>query len=350
MILIESIREADDGIAQLFEELYDPALLIDIEQGLIVGANAAASRFLGYSAEELVRMSPADIHPHEIPRLDAFLLSVRRHGRWMANTLSCRAKGGCLLPAQARATQVRIRGRPYVMAVVRDRREEELAELGRSVRKLTHDLRNTMVASRLMSNRLRRHDNPRVRQSAEIITRSIDRAVGICQRALELGSADENQPRRVSFPLSDMVGELEAAIGPGETVTATLEAPSADSVSVHADFDQVYRILMNLVRNAIAAGSERIRIRGSTESGSAEIRIEDDGPGLPEPLREAPFAEKATSQGEASGLGLAIAWELARINAGDLELLETDASGTVFLLRLPAAQDVPDASATATAT
>lgn len=46
-----------------------------------------------------------------------------------------------------------------MLAIVHDRRDAELAELGRSIRKLTHDLRNTMVSSRLMSDRLRRDEH-----------------------------------------------------------------------------------------------------------------------------------------------------------------------------------------------
>ena len=174
MILIDSSEP--DSLAAVFEELYDPAFLIDPDQGCFVGANPAALRFLGYEPDELAALTPADIHPHEIPRLEAFLQSVRRNSRWASDELSCRPKSGALIPAQVRASVVRIDGYEYVLAIFRDRREEELAELGRSLRRLTHDLRNTMVASRVMSDRMRQHSDPMVQRSAELITRSVDRA------------------------------------------------------------------------------------------------------------------------------------------------------------------------------
>jgi len=332
MILIDSLGPARESIVKLFEELYDPALLIDPEKGVFVGANSAACEFLGYSPEELAALSPTEIHPHEIPRLDAFLVAVREQGRWKADDLSCRTKLGDLVPAQVRATLVHISDREYVLSVVHDRREAELAELGRSIRKLTHDLRNTMVSSRLMSDRLRRHEDPLVRQSADLIARSVDRAVRMCQQTLEVGSAKEGRPRRERFLLSDLMDDLNAAIGPGEVARVEMESPNAEEIELDADFDQVFRILMNLIRNAITADSRHIRVVGFREDGQTVIDCEDDGPGLPESVQGCLFAEKGAGS---SGLGLAIAWELARNHGGDLTLRETGPTGTVFRVVLP---------------
>lgn len=342
MIRIESDGSATDSVVRLFEEMYDPALLIDPAHGNIVGANEAACQFLGYSAEEFAALSPAEIHPHEIPRLDAFLFNVQQQGRWIADDLSCRTKSGGLLPAQVRASLVRIAGHPYVLAIVHDRRDAELAELGRSIRKLTHDLRNTMVSSRLMSDRLRRHEDPRVQQSAEIIARSIDRAVRMCQQTLTIGSARENKPNRERFLLEDLIAELHVAIGPEEVAGVHLHAIGSGSVELDADFDQVFRILMNLIRNAIAAGSSRITIQGTTSDDVSVIDCHDDGPGLPESIQGCLFSEKPQVGSVGAGLGLSIAWELARNHGGDLTLLETGPKGTAFRLVLPSRSNDPE--------
>ncbi len=343
MLLLEATSNNRDSVAQLFEELYDPALLIDADSGDIIGANTAACLFLGYSAEEFASLSPADIHPHEIPRLEAFLFAIQSHGRWVADDLSCRAKNGALIPAQVRASRIHIGGRTYILSIVHDRRDAELAELGRSIRKLTHDLRNTMVSSRLMSDRLRRHDDPLVRQSAEIIARSIDRAVRMCQRTLEVGSAAEGRPRRERFMLADVISEVHAAIGPEEATGARLDATEAATVALDADFDQVFRILMNLIRNALAAGATRIEVSGSNAAEGTVIDIRDNGPGLTNSVLNSLFSEKTTTaQGGGAGLGLAIAWELARNHHGDLTLLETGPEGTTFRLVLPTVGATPD--------
>jgi PAS domain S-box-containing protein len=338
-------QSAPTGAEQVFEDLYDPAFLIDPEQGRFVGANAAACAFLGYGSEELLNLTPADIHPHEIPRLDAFLEAVREHSRWSTNDLACRARDGMLIPAQVRASLVRLEGRDYIAAIVRDRREEELAELGRSIRKLAHDLRNTMVSSRLMSDRLRRHDDPLVQRSAELIARSVDRAVRMCQDALDAGTSAEKSPQLERFRLDDVSKEVIAAIGPEEAVGATLEAPGLEHVSVEADFDQLFRILLNLVRNSLGAGARHVRLTAAQTGDIIAIDVTDDGPGIPADKREHLFEDRPHRPGEdGAGLGLAIARELATNHSGDLELVSTGPEGTTFRISLPASQPLSQAA------
>ncbi len=335
-MLLDPVANAPRGAEQVFEELYDPAFLIDPQEGRFIGANMAASRFLGYDTEELRRLTPSDVHPHEIPRLDAFLDAVTRNSRWSTDELSCRSKDGGLIPAQVRASLITLEGRSYILAIVRDRREEQLAELGRSIRKLTHDLRNTMVASRLMGDRLKHHDDPLVQRSAELISRSVNRAVRMCEEALSAGTSRERAPHRERFPLRDAVDEVIAAIGPEDVAGAALRTRGIDAVNLDADFDQVFRILLNLVRNALAAGAGHIEIGAEKHAGDTAIDVADDGPGVPESIQRQLFSEKPSRAGrEGVGLGLAIAWELACNHGGRIELCRTGPHGTVFRVVLP---------------
>jgi hypothetical protein len=335
-MLLDPAADAPRGAEQVFEELYDPAFLIDPEEGRFIGANVAASAFLGYDPEELRQLTPADIHPHEIPRLDAFLDAVSRNRRWSTDELACRSKDGGLIPAQVRASLVTLDGRSYILAIVRDRREEQLAELGRSIRKLTHDLRNTMVASRMMGDRLRQHEDPMVQRSAELISRSVNRAVRMCEAALSAGTSEERAPQRERFPLGDAVDEVVAAIGPEQSAQVTLAAHDIEGIDLDADFDQVFRILMNMVRNALAAGAERIEIAAERGTQGVTIEIADDGPGLPDSVQRQLFSEKsARGTRTGAGLGLAIAWELASNHGGRIDLHRTGADGTAFRVSIP---------------
>ena len=113
---------------------------------------------------------------------------------------------------------------------------------------------------------------------------------------------------------------------------------------VTADPDQLHRILVNLLRNARQAiehqtgrtGPGRVEVSLETVGGASLIRISDDGPGVPERIRERLFQPFAGSgRPDSTGLGLAIARELAQGHGGDLTLSVTGAEGTVFELRLP---------------
>ncbi len=98
------------------------------------------------------------------------------------------------------------------------------------------------------------------------------------------------------------------------------------------------QILSNLVANALeAVPSEggRIGVHCSSGSGFVTIRVEDNGPGIPEGLRDSLFAPYTTGRASGTGLGLFLARRMAEELGGSL-ILDTAGGGTAFLLRLPA--------------
>jgi signal transduction histidine kinase len=138
--------------------------------------------------------------------------------------------------------------------------------------------------------------------------------------------------------LAEDVAEGEGLAGEGP-VTCLIEVPEA--LVIHADYDQLFRVLSNLVRNARQA-IEATGTEGSIEISAGEsasewwIRVGDTGPGLPEKAREHLFeAFQGGARKGGIGLGLAIAAELIRGHGGRLELARSDADGTEFLVHLP---------------
>ena len=116
-------------------------------------------------------------------------------------------------------------------------------------------------------------------------------------------------------------------------------------LTVHADPDQLHRVLVNLMRNArqaIEGDATRvgrkggIKVSAADEGGTTVIRVADNGPGIPPRLSDQlfePFVSGRSSDG--TGLGLTISRELAVSHGGDLRLLGTGPEGTTFELRLP---------------
>jgi hypothetical protein len=321
--------------AELLAENFDPAVLIDAASGRFVAANGAAREMLGFSDAELAGMTPADIHPHEIARLEGFMAKVRREGRWSSDELSCRTRDGRTVPALLRARMLECTGGDAVLVVIRDQRERQLAELGTTVRHLTHDLKNTLATAQLMCDRLASHEDNRVRLSSESMARALERALDLCRQAGQAGRAGLRAPDRERFLLADVVEELAAtAVGP-DGGAAALEATAFDDVLLDADFDQTYRILLNLVRNAFDAGARDVRIWGRNAGDSAVIEVEDDGPGLPEAVATRIGRDQVSGTEGGSGLGLRICHELCRNHGGTLEVAQTGPEGTRFRVTLP---------------
>lgn len=320
---------------ELFDGMQDPALLLDGQSGRISAANRAAARLLEYPQSDLVGMYAADIHPHELPRLQEFLGEVLKNGAWLRDDLSCRTRSGSFVPAEVRSTAFSGGQGDTILAILRDLRGEQLAEVGQSVRKLVHDLRNALATAQLLSDRLQGHADPQVQAGADVMSRSLERALDLCQQTLKAGRSEEHHPERTRFLLDDVVEEIEAtAILPGN-IGAQLRFTGGSGTLLDADFDQVYRILLNLARNASDAGARIIEIIGEREQDAAVITIADDGPGLPQIIIDRLDEEKDGSSAGGTGLGLMIASELARGHGGALSVTQTGPEGTRFTLRIP---------------
>lgn len=222
------------------------------------------------------------------------------------------------------------------------RQRERLATLGTAVAKINHDLRGILSTASLLSERLTESADPEVRRVTPRLVASLDRAVELCSQTLSFtrdGVLPLSPARTDLHRLVEEVGaEVLATARPdGGRVEAdwTNEVPAGTLAQV--DAAQLGRALVNLGRNAVQAGADRVRI--SVQTGLADrltLTVADNGPGLPPRAREnlfQPFAGSARAGGV--GLGLAIARELLRAHGGDLRLVESNAAGTAFALDIP---------------
>jgi signal transduction histidine kinase len=96
-------------------------------------------------------------------------------------------------------------------------------------------------------------------------------------------------------------------------------------------------VLANLVANAIEASpaATRIAIEAQSTNGRVDFMVRDSGPGLPDTVRAALFRPVRSGKRGGGGVGLAISYRLAKHAAGDLQLVRSDAQGTVFRLNVP---------------
>lgn len=224
------------------------------------------------------------------------------------------------------------------------KQKERLAQLGSAVARISHDLRNILATAQIIADRLEASDDPMVRRTAPKLVGSLGRAVGLCESTLAFGKAEETAPVLTLIRLADLVRDvvdsetLAASQSPVEIVTDV-----APDLRIDVDQAQMYRVLSNLIRNARqaieatgAAGTVRLAA-GQGEDGWW-LTVSDNGPGLPEKARENLFrAFQGGARKGGTGLGLAIASELVRGHGGKLELVRSDATGTLFRMSFPRA-------------
>jgi PAS domain S-box-containing protein len=124
-----ALWESEERFRKIFEHSNDAIYLIDPESKAVIDANPSASRMLGYDRAELLKLTVADIHPHEMPQMTAFAQSVFMNGRGWTNELSCITKTGEAVPAEISASLVEIGGYTCMIALVRDTSERRQAEM-----------------------------------------------------------------------------------------------------------------------------------------------------------------------------------------------------------------------------
>ncbi len=169
--------------------------------------------------------------------------------------------------------------------------KSRLAALGLAVSKINHDLRNLLASSQLISDQLASVPDPRVQRFAPKLMRSLERAIAFCQSTLSYGRAQEAAARPPHDP--DRAGGRRGArvrrTGRG-CVDRLDQRDRARASPIDADPDQLFRVLLNLVRNAAQALEGRpasdaaicqIRITGRREGSVAIIEVSDTGPGVP---------------------------------------------------------------------
>ena len=222
--------------------------------------------------------------------------------------------------------------------------KSRLAALGLAVSKINHDLRNLLTTAHLFSDRLARLPDPHVQRFAPKLMRALERAVAFCESTLSYGRVQETPPDRRMTAFEPLVAEVRETLGlEGEGPVRWIGAVER-GLMVDADPDQLFRVLLNLSRNAVQAlesraardpGRDQVRITGRREGAVVVIEVSDTGPGIPEQARAHLFeAFQGSTRSGGAGLGLAIAAELVGAHGGEIRLVE-GTIGATFRVTIP---------------
>jgi len=218
------------------------------------------------------------------------------------------------------------------------RQKARLAALGTAVARIQHDLRNILANAQLTSDRLAASEDPVVKRLVPVLVASIDRAVALATNTLKYGRAEEPAPRRSTVALRALFDEVSQSIT-RDSACIAFDNRIAPGLEIDVDRDQMFRIVLNLLRNAadaLALQGGRILASALQTDQRVEIEIADNGAGISEAVLGRlfqPFASTARVGG--SGLGLVIARDLVRAHGGDLQLVSTSSSGTIFRITIP---------------
>ena len=217
---------------------------------------------------------------------------------------------------------------------------------------IVHDLKNPLSAIQMGLELLgERDDNSPMAQDQLHRLRDTAHYMGrMIQNILDLGRAEqvglELRRTRISLPLwlPRLLKEVES-LARSRDHRLTWDCPAG--LEVEADQEFLQRLLLNFLDNALKfspAGSHTQVVARSTDSG-VRVEVRDQGPGIPEPMREQIFGrffrldEGGPDLRSGSGLGLAFCRLVAEAHGGRIWVEDNTPKGSVFVLELPRTQD-----------
>jgi len=222
--------------------------------------------------------------------------------------------------------------------------KSHLAALGLAVSKINHDLRNLLASAQLFSDRLLRVADPNVQRFAPKLMASLERAIAFCQSTLSYGQVREPAPDRRAVPVEPLIDDVRDTLGLGPESAVRFVVAVERNLRVDADPDQLFRVILNLARNALQAlearapndpGRDQLRVTGQREGAVVVIEVSDTGPGVNDRARAHLFeAFQGSTRPGGSGLGLAIAAELVRAHGGEIRLVD-GTIGATFRIIIP---------------
>jgi two-component system nitrogen regulation sensor histidine kinase GlnL len=321
----------DTGVLELDEQ----SRILQMNQAAEVCLGAGRDRLLGSSLQQIVFV------PEELTRA----IEATRQDRNRRHLRECHMAGGLYECTIQSIPESHVLVELYDMKMEQQllqlqQREVQTGMLDLLRRNLGHELRNPLGgirgAAQMLSAELQDQE---LGTLARLIMREVDRIEELIQRF--------GQPR-LSHSKADVHQIIDEAVD-------LLRAESGGSVNIERDYDPsipslpgdasaLRQVLLNLVRNAQQASATEIRLRTRVEHGAAllqpgqtmlaRIDIEDDGEGVPEELRALLFLPLVTGRRDGTGLGLALAQQIAAAHGGLLSY-EALPSGSRFSLRLP---------------
>lgn len=213
--------------------------------------------------------------------------------------------------------------------------------LSASLRGLAHELRNPLAGIKGAAQLLARRGDADARELTGLIETEVGRLAALVDRLLTPAAPRPFEPVNIHAVLERVLRLAENDAGWAVRLQRDYD-PSLPELQ--GDADRLTQALWNLVRNALEAGAANVQLRTRAEHGvrifdathglALRLEIADDGRGVPAELAEQVFLPLVSGRAEGSGLGLALAQQVAREHGGSLAY-RSRPGHTVFTLLVP---------------
>ena len=350
-------------IETILERIATGVVSIDAA-GRLSTVNAAAARVLGIDAAVIGQPAATVFERPDLAPLGLMLREARRG--MLANTVKevSMARDGRECHLAVAATSLPGEHDLDGVVMVFDDvtplfRAQRVAAWRDVARRLAHEIKNPLTPIQLCAERLRRNlagAPPRAKALVDECTATIIGEVEVLKGLVDEFShfARLPSPKTVPADLNALLSDtLTLYEGLFESITLQ-RAFQAGLPPVQVDTDQIQRVVVNLIDNAVAALEAKtggiapavicVETQLDATNGVARVIVSDNGPGISESDREKLFLPYFSTKGRGSGLGLAIVRRIVIEHGGSIDVTDNVPSGTRFTVELPCARQSPGES------
>jgi PAS domain S-box-containing protein len=321
------------------------------ERGRIETFNGRASEILGLAPEGARGRTLEEALGGAATARIVEVVSAVRDGRepWSEAQVACELPQGRRTLAVTASALRGEGGRPIgTVVVVEDLTEilatQRLTAWKEAVERVIHEIKNPLTPVGLAAETLKTAWVRDPARFANLFPSAIDMILGAVRNLKDLIGEFSNfsrlpamQPQRLdpNTVVLDALSPYRQA--PSEKLRVRVDlAPDVPEVEV--DADQLKRVLLNVINNALEAMADsggELRLRTAREGDGVAIRVDDDGPGVEDVVRI--FEPHYTTKVKGLGLGLAIARQIVEEHGGTIRASSVPGRGTSVSIHLPAA-------------
>jgi two-component system nitrogen regulation sensor histidine kinase GlnL len=343
-------------------ELLATAVVILDEEYIVRYTNSAAENVLGAGAKSLVGQPFPALFTDSAALEGMLAEALAVHWSYRAQMVSYERPGREPLPLSCVVAPIDVPGTPLLVELrpiqeqLRLEREERLLDQQETTRELlrnlAHEIKNPLGGLRGSAQLLERElERPELREYTQVIIKEADRLQVLLDRLLAPQRTVQLAALNIHEVLERVRSLVHAEFPAGISVLRNYDPSVPDLVG---DMEQLIQAVLNVVRNAAQAllsganngrgGSIVLRTRSARQVTIArqrhklalELQVIDDGPGVPEEIRDRVFNPLVSGREGGSGIGLALVQTYIQNHGGVVEF-ESRPGRTIFTLLLPLA-------------
>jgi two-component system nitrogen regulation sensor histidine kinase GlnL len=342
-------------------EFLATAVVVLDERFVVRHANLAAENLLGAGAKSLIGQPLLPLFVEDAALEKALAEALVTHWDYSAQNVSYARPGREPLPLSCTLTRIDVAEAPLLVELrpieqqLRLAREERLIgeqQANRElIRNLAHEIKNPLGGLRGSAQLLERElDRAELREYTQVIIKEADRLQSLMDRLL----TPHRAPRVAALGIHEVLERVRSLVlaefSAGLRIVRDYDPSLPDLVG---DKEQLIQAVLNVVRNAAQAsggtlarneGSITLRTRAIRQATllrqrhklALELQVIDNGPGVPEDIRERIFNPLVSGRDGGSGLGLSLAQTFVHYHRGVIEC-DSRPGRTVFRILLPLA-------------